>query len=77
MTAPTTKPMQPTITRVKGAHRVQPESRSNSAIPMPPAIIPVRLPKRMAATKRGTFPRWMSPPLGAKGKRMFTTAVNT
>lgn len=75
--APTTKPMQPTMTKVKGAHRVQPESRSNRPMPMPPAIMPVRLPKRMAATKRGTLPRWTKPPLGAKGRRMFTTDVKT
>ena len=39
--------------------------------------MPVRLPKRMAATKRGTLPKWTKPPLGAKGRRMFTTDVKT
>ena len=67
----------PTVTRVKGAHRVQPDSRSNRPMPMPPAIMPVRLPNRMAAMNRGTLPRWIRPPAAAMGSFTLTTAVKT
>ena len=56
--APTAYPIRPTMISVNGAHAVQPESRSNSPMPTPPAIAPLFLPKIMAQIKRGTFPRW-------------------
>ena len=62
---------------VNGAHAVQPESRSKSPIPTPPAIAPLFLPKIMAQIKRGTFPRWINPPFAVIGSLILINAVNT
>ena len=64
--------MHPTITRVKGAHRVQPDIRSNRAMPMPPGDHPGALAEEDGGHEEGEVPQVDQPPLGAKGSRMFT-----
>lgn len=69
--------MHPTVIKVNGAQAVHPESRSKSPIPIPPAIAPVFLPNMIANVNNGTFPKWIKPPFGANGRRIFMKAVNT
>ena len=69
--------MIPTIINVNGAHAVHPDNRSNNPIPTPPAIAPVFLPNKIAIINRGTFPKWIRPPLAAIGNLTLTNAVNT
>src|SRR4051812_49718614 len=65
------------MTNVNGAHNVQPMITSNKAIPKAPAMAPVFLPKTKAATNRGTFPRWIRPPLPIIGSLMLINMVAT
>ena len=60
---------------MNGAHKAQPEKRSNRAIPNAPAAAPVFLPKIIAVRKSGTFPRCIRPPFAAMGSLIFTNPV--
>ena len=67
----------PRAINVKGAHKVQPDTRSNKPIPIAPASAPFFGPKRIDTMKSIAVPKWTKPPFAAIGSRIFKKDVET
>ncbi len=62
---------------VKGAHKVQPETKSNNPIPTAPAMAAFLGPNKKAAIKSIAVPRWTKPPFAVIGSLIFSNRVAT